>query len=220
MSFQAPPRPAGQGGLNEETERSHDRRQAGVVHGHRASTDDGHGDQQGQMSAFHLTRKSALRAVVPALALLLAACAGDPTPSASISGASAPAASRPVPSVPADQATFAFEPFTGAPGNIADALSRQIGTEAREQNLRLVRRVGAPATYRINGYLSASGDQSQTTLFYVFDIVDAGGNRLHRILGQESAPGSSGDPWSGVDDTALNRAARRSVAELAAWLRR
>lgn len=172
------------------------------------------------MNAFHSTRKTVLRAAVPALALLLAACAGNPAPPAYVSNSRSQPATVPVPSVPADQATFAFEPFTGAPGNIADALSRQIGAESRNQNLRLVRRVGAPATYRINGYLSASGDQSQTTLFYVFDIVDAGGNRLHRILGQESAPGSSGDPWSGIDDDALNRAARRSVAELAAWLRR
>ena len=186
----------------------------------RTRTDDGHGDQQGQMNAFHSTRKTVLRAAVPALALLLAACAGNPAPPAYVSDTRSRPAAVPVPSVPADQATFAFEPFTGAPGNIADALSRQIGAESRNQNLRLVRRVGAPATYRINGYLSASGDQSQTTLFYVFDIVDAGGNRLHRILGQESAPGSSGDPWSGIDDDALNRAARRSVAELVAWLRR
>ncbi|MBC2860620.1 hypothetical protein H7H34_16355 [Stappia sp. 28M-7] len=161
-----------------------------------------------------------MRAAAPAFALLLAACAGNPVPPAYVSDTRTQASATPVPSVPADQATFAFEPFTGAPGNIADALSRQIGAEARNQNLRLVRRVGAPATYRINGYLSASGDQSQTTLFYVFDVVDAGGNRLTRIVGQESAPGSSGDPWSGIDDEALNRAARRSIAELAAWLRR
>ena len=111
------------------------------------------------MNAFHSTRKTVLRAAVPALALLLAACAGDPTPPAYVSGSRSQPAAVPVPSVPADQATFAFEPFTGAPGNIADALSRQIGAEARNQNLRLVRRVGAPASYRINGYLSASGDQ-------------------------------------------------------------
>lgn len=191
-------------------------RTAGIA-GRQQKTDT---DEQGEMNVLPTFRKTVLRGALPALALLLSACAGDPLPPAYVSENSAPTSSAPAPSVPADQATVAFEPFTGAPGNIADALSRQIGNEARSQNLRLVRRVGAPATYRINGYLSASGDQSSTTLFYVFDVVDSAGNRLHRILGQESAPGSSGDPWSGVDDDALNRAARRSVAELAAWIRR
>jgi hypothetical protein len=177
-------------------------------------------DRQGEMNVLSTFRKTVLRGAVPALALLLAACAGQPLPPAYVADNDRPAASAPAPSVPAGQATVAFEPFTGAPGNIADALSRQIGNEARNQNLNVVRRVGAPATYRINGYLSASGSQSATTLFYVFDVVDSSGNRLHRILGQESAPGSSGDPWAGIDDDALNRAARRSVSELAAWIRR
>ena len=68
--------------------------------------------------------------------------------------------------------------------------------------------------------LSASGDQSSTTLFYVFDVVDSNGARVHRIVGQESAPGSSGDPWSGPNSDTLERAARRAVTELVAWIRR
>ena len=68
--------------------------------------------------------------------------------------------------------------------------------------------------------LAASGDQSSTTMFYVFDVVDASDTRVHRIVGQESAPGSSGDPWSGPNSDTLERAARRAVTELVAWIRR
>lgn len=170
------------------------------------------------MSVTRPKRPTVLRMTVLSTAMLaLAACAGNQVPPAYVSPgsttASAPAVADP------QKVTVAFEPFTGAPGNIADELSRAIGTEARKQDLKLVRRVGAPATFRVNGYLSASGDQSSTTMFYVLDVVDSGGNRVHRIVGQETAPGSSGDPWAGPNSDTLSRAARRAVTELAAWIR-
>ncbi|SDU29307.1 hypothetical protein [Stappia sp. ES.058] len=171
------------------------------------------------MSVTRPNRAIVSRAAAILAALVLAACAGEPVPPGLVSDNAAPAA-RAAPPVDPQQVTIAFEPFTGAPGNISDALSRRIGTEALAQDLKLVRRVGAPATYRINGYLSASGDQSSTTLFYVFDVVDGTGSRVHRIIGQESAGGAAGDPWAGVDSDALDRAARRAVAELVAWLKR
>lgn len=154
-----------------------------------------------------------------AAALLLSACSTSPTPPADVvapAPARGPVVSEP-PTVAPDKITYAFEPFTGAPGNIADELSSNLGTEAHAQGLLLVRRVGAPATYRLNGYLSATGDNSSVTLFYVFDVVDNAGNRVHRIVGQESSNGTSGDPWSGVDSDTLRRAAKRTIASLKAW---
>ncbi len=134
-----------------------------------------------------------------AAALVLAACANSPTPPGNIAGPARGSVVSAPPTVAPDKITYAFEPFTGAPGNIADELASNLGTEAHAQGLTLVRRVGAPATYRINGYLSATGDNSSVTLFYVFDVVDNAGNRVHRIVGQESSAGTSGDPWSGVE---------------------
>ena len=116
--------------------------------------------------------------------------------------------------------TFAFEPFTGAPGNIADELSEFIGSEARKQGITLVRRVGAAATYRVNGYLSATGQPSNGTVFYVFDIVDSSGRRLKRISGTEATGGASGDPWQAVSSGTLSRIANRSMVEIKAWLNR
>ncbi|WP_417686475.1 hypothetical protein [Roseibium sp.] len=154
-----------------------------------------------------------------AFTLGLAACQGMPEPPAAI-GTPAPTAQSLAPVTADGQATFAFEPFTGAPGNIADELSRALGSEARSQGLVLVRRVGAPSTYRVNGYLSASGEPSSATVFYVFDIVDNTGQRLKRISGTERISGASGDPWQGADSGALNRIASRTTVEMAAWLNR
>ncbi len=154
------------------------------------------------------------------VALGLAACQATPEPGSV--GIPAPIAQAPgiTPTAEAGKTTFAFEPFTGAPGNIADDLSKSIGTEASQQGLVLVRRVGAPATYRVNGYLSATGQTSTATVFYVFDIVDNGGRRLKRISGTETISGTSGDPWEAVNSDTLERIANRSVVEMVAWLNR
>lgn len=127
--------------------------------------------------------------------------------------------SRPVaPPVPASQATFAFEPFVGVPGNIADSLSRRLGQKASDQGLTIVRRLGAPATYRVKGHLSAVGDNSSSTIIYVFDVYDADGNRLHRFSGQETSSKTSGDPWSGIDGDTLDLLAERTIMSLKSWL--
>lgn len=162
-----------------------------------------------------------VRTLVVGTALSLAACQTQPEPRP-LNRKPAPALTTPssAATTPADQATFAFEPFTGAPGNIADELSRSIGTQARGQGLTLVRRVGAEATYRVNGYLSVTGGASAVTLFYVFDIVDGTGQRLKRISGTEELSGTTGDPWQAVDSSALERVALRSTVEISAWLNR
>lgn len=147
----------------------------------------------------------------------LAACQSRPVPPVSVSG---------IPQAPvfaqsgAEETgvTFAFEPLTGAPGNIADQLSSAIGTTAATQGLTLVKRVGADATYRVNGYLAATGQSGKGTVFYVFDIVDRSGNRLKRISGTEETGGSSGDPWQGASESLLSRIAQRTVVEIKAWL--
>ena len=155
--------------------------------------------------------------------LALAGCSGTvppalvgnaPPPQRHAAEQSLPAA----PKVPASQATFAFEPFVGVPGNTADSLSRRIGEQAKEQGLTIVPRIGAPATYRVKGHLSAVGDNSSSTVIYVFDVYDANGNRLHRFSGQETSSETSGDPWSGIDGDALDLLAKRTVLALQSWL--
>ena len=152
--------------------------------------------------------------------LALAACQGLPEPPSPL-GAPSPnqAPAAPPPATPSE-ATFAFEPFTGAPGNLSDDLSRYIGIEAQKQGLLLVRRVGAASNYRVKGYLSATGEPSSATVFYVFDIVTPSGTRLKRISGSETVSGTKGDPWQAIDSATLERIANRSVVEIIAWLNR
>ena len=117
-----------------------------------------------------------------------------------------------------ETATIAFEPFTGMPGNIADALSQEIAVQAEANRINLVQRVGAPATYRVKGFLSAVSSDNGANVVYVFDVFDATGKRLHRISGERQAGVSSGDPWSGVGTTTLTQIATDVVFQLDVWL--
>lgn len=166
-----------------------------------------------------LLLRSPLKILAFVLLGALAACQSSPQPPAAIT---TPASQADIiRSVDAETGpTFAFEPFTGAPGNIADDLSSEIGSKAASNGLTLVRRVGADATYRVNGYLAATGQSGKGTLFYVFDIVDRSGRRLKRISGSEETGGGVGDPWQAVSASTLSRIAERSVVEIKAWLNR
>lgn len=116
--------------------------------------------------------------------------------------------------------SFALEPFEGMPGNAADDLTRRIVETGKREGLTFVQRLGAPATYRVKGWLTAVGNPTSTTVVYVYDITDASGQRVFRFTGQEPSGGTSGDPWSAVSNDTVAIIAERTVASLKAWLAR
>ncbi|MBN9059439.1 MULTISPECIES: hypothetical protein [Kaistia] len=149
----------------------------------------------------------------------LAACnntLGTGQPSTASASAGAPTQPA-LPAVPLANAKFSFAPVTGAPSNILNKLSSQLGQEAVAQNVALVPSGDPQATYVVKGYLSAVGDSSGTILVYVWDVFDASGRRVHRISGQETSANGSQDPWLGIDDATVSNVARRTVAAIVAW---
>ncbi len=121
------------------------------------------------------------------------------------------------PAVPLSEAKFAFAPVTGAPATVLTNISAQLGKEAFAQQITLVPSDDPAATYIIKGYLSAIGDASGTIIVYVWDVFDRTGRRVHRISGQEMAPGAARDPWSGVDTATAVDVARQTISALVAW---
>lgn len=115
-------------------------------------------------------------------------------------------------------ATFAFEPFPGMPGNLADDMLRRLWARAEGEGLTVVKRPGGAAVFFVDGTLTAVSDDTNSLVFYVFDVKDVNGRRLHRISGQQASDPSLGDPWSGVEAAALDTIARRVAALLRAWL--
>lgn len=110
-----------------------------------------------------------------------------------------------------------FLPIIGAPPQVMLPLSRQLGVEARQKGLVLRDSGGEPAQHILKGYFSAYVDGDKTVVVYVWDILDASGNRLHRIQGQEIVPGKAKDPWAAVPATTMQMIATRTIDAYQEW---
>ncbi|HBF30765.1 hypothetical protein [Rhizobium sp.] len=110
-----------------------------------------------------------------------------------------------------------FLPIIGAPSQVMLPLSRQLGVEARQKGLVLRDSSGEPAQHILKGYFSAYADGDRTVVVYVWDILDASGNRLHRIQGQETVPGKAKDPWASVSASTMQSIATRTVDDYLKW---
>lgn len=118
----------------------------------------------------------------------------------------------------ATSAKVSLAPVIGAPSGAVSAMSKRLAQRSAERGIAVVA-PGAPgAAYDMKGYFSAITESGKTTVIYVWDIFDTRGNRLHRIQGQESAPGTSPDGWSSVSSRMMEAIGARTVDEFAAWL--
>lgn len=156
-------------------------------------------------------------ATLLAFGLALAGCAPNPPGSPRVL---VPAFADPTDHIDLTAMSFAIEPFEGVPGNAADQLTNKIAETARREGLTVVLRPGAPARFRLKGWLTAVGNDTSTTVVYVYEVLGEDGRRLHRIDGQEPSDGSDGDPWASVTDDTITIIAERTVAALKAWLAR
>ncbi|MDZ7603159.1 MAG: hypothetical protein U1A06_17480 [Hoeflea sp.] len=132
----------------------------------------------------------------------------------------APQSAAPVQaSLPAGQVRgqIRFMPVIGAPVNAVTPLSRQLAAEARNRGLAIISASAPGGEHVLKGYFSADNFDGKTTVFYVWDVLDSAGNRLHRIQGQESTQGGAGDPWASIPAELMERIAARSMADYAAW---
>lgn len=110
-----------------------------------------------------------------------------------------------------------FAPIVGTPVEAAGPLSERLAQRAKERGISLAR-TGEPQTHILKGYFSALPEGKQTTIVYVWDVLDASGNRLHRIQGQQVVQG--GDGWSSVSAATMQGIADQTMEQLATWLQR
>lgn len=116
-------------------------------------------------------------------------------------------------------APISFAPIIGAPGKVASDLTGQLIAESKKNRIPVVTEKGQPAEYTVRGYLAASQDKNANKLAYIWDVTDKSGKRVHRILGEETAPAAQGrDAWSSFDQAALQKIATKTAGELAEWL--
>ena len=109
-------------------------------------------------------------------------------------------------------------PIIGAPVSVVTPLTHRINDDARAKSIELAGANGTDAAYVMKGYFSVLSEDNQTTVLYVWDVMDASGNRLHRIQGQEKVPGASADSWSIVPQSAMQSIADKTMQQYSTWL--
>ena len=112
-------------------------------------------------------------------------------------------------------ATVAFESIDGLPQDRFKTLVQDLNGEAQLRRLAVLPREQATA-YRVRGYFAAAVEQGRTTVSWVWDVFDGNQRRAMRISGSEDT--KSGKAWDAADDAMLQRIARSSVEQLAAFL--
>lgn len=111
-----------------------------------------------------------------------------------------------------------FTPVVGATQEASAPLSRRIAERAAMRGITLTEAEDGTATHILRGYFSAISERNGTTVIYVWDVMDATGNRVHRIQGQANSPASQPQGWDGVDARTMEAIADQTVEQLAAWL--
>lgn len=114
-------------------------------------------------------------------------------------------------------ATVAFESLDGLPPGQFQKLVQNLSDEAQSRRLAVISREQASA-YRVRGYLAVKVAKHQTTVSWVWDVFDQDEHRSLRISGEETAKVRHRDAWAAADDAMLNRIARESMDQLAAFL--
>jgi hypothetical protein len=108
----------------------------------------------------------------------------------------------------------ALESIDGAPAPIRTALADELATAASDRKVELVGASGE-ARYRVRGYLSASTEDGQTRVAYVWDVFDSQKRRAKRLEGSSPVPAAS---MSALDKNALAALAQASMDEIAGFL--
>ena len=152
-------------------------------------------------------------------------------PATPAAGAAQPAATTPTGTTPATGAPAApqrsaglkpgklhIAPIVGAPVNVVTPLTHRINDDAKAKGIELAGNNDPSAAYVMKGYFSVLSEDNQTTVLYVWDVLDASGNRLHRIQGQEKVQGAAADSWSVVPASAMQAIADRTIQEYSTWL--
>jgi hypothetical protein len=153
----------------------------------------------------------------PATALPPPSISGSTDPAASVAGSLSTTAPQ-VAAISAGDVRMRFAPIIGAPVEKVTSLSRRFSMRAKEQKVTIVGSTDQTATHVFKGYFSVLSEGENSTVVYVFDILDPGGSRLHRIQGQEVVTGSNtADPWAAIPATTLEKIADKAMAEFSTW---
>jgi hypothetical protein len=115
---------------------------------------------------------------------------------------------------------IAVAPIIGTTPQVAQELSDALVVAGKERGLTLLPD-GGNANYTLRGYLVATSEGKGSKITYIWDVNDAGGQRVARVSGEEVVAGRSGaDPWSSVHSAAIRSIAGKTASQLSASMPR
>jgi hypothetical protein len=160
-----------------------------------------------------------LMALFGILALVSACTATETTLQTAADGA-VPATAEPVQAATVASGTITIAPVIGAPLSAVSPLSRRLGVGAKERKITLVASSAGTADLTLRGYFSAFVEDGDTSVIYVWDVLDAQGNRVHRIQGTRRSGNAAtpAEPWASVQPAVMEAVADDTLNQLALWL--
>jgi hypothetical protein len=128
-------------------------------------------------------------------------------------------ANAPRPRVDAPGVPVSVQSITGAPDAVTSRFAGLLGEAAAERKMEIVPG-DKPARFRVRGYLTAQPtEDGQTALAFVWDVYDEAKKRAQRVQGESlGRKGGGADPWSGIDQTIVAKAASESMDAIASFL--
>jgi len=117
--------------------------------------------------------------------------------------------------------TVSYRPPLGPPDEVNAELTRQLNDVATEEGLALITDTAFHADVALRGYVSAMRKGSTVNVTYLWDVLDARGQRVHRISGEEAlAHGvDAKQPWDAMTPAVARMIALRTISEIARWAR-
>ena len=111
-----------------------------------------------------------------------------------------------------------FAPVIGTSPGSVNPLASRLMARAAQRGIAVSQTGDATTTHVIKGYFSAFTEQRETTVIYVWDVLDPAGHRLHRIQGQQKVAAAQGEGWNSVTPQTMEAIADRTIDDLATWL--
>ncbi|WP_114853044.1 hypothetical protein [Bosea caraganae] len=123
------------------------------------------------------------------------------------------------PRVDAPGVPVSVQSISGAPDQVTTRFASMLGEAAAERKMEIVAG-NAPARFRVRGYLTAQPtEDGLTALAFVWDVYDEAKKRAQRVQGESLGKrGGTEDPWAGIDQTIVAKAASDSMDAIATFL--
>lgn len=143
----------------------------------------------------------------------MAACADEAASDRNVRPAEAAEATV----LPGEAPGISIAALSGVPAVEADMFAALLKEEAAKVRLPVAN--GGPGIYEVSGAMGAGENADGAYVVTVIDVRDASGERVHRVVNEETLPlrTGGGDPWSHIEKNDLRRIARDAATKLAVW---